>query len=165
MIPPSGSAFRIACYAVGAIWILPLLWALGSRNPLKNLTIPSIQIANPGSQTEANPPADGKGKSGPPTTSVPPEIQARIDRIVKSEILGPLPKPQPLMLLGLAGGKAILQTPTGQTGLAGVGDELGGVKVLRITTNRVLVEHQGKKKELMIHNGLGSETLLPQEKK
>jgi len=34
------------------------------------------------------------------------------------------------------------------------GDEMGGMKLLRIGTNRVLVEHEGEKKELTIFSGL-----------
>jgi hypothetical protein len=39
------------------------------------------------------------------------------------------------------------------------------VKILRIGTNRVLVEHEGQKKELTLFSGFGSETLLPKEEK
>jgi hypothetical protein len=65
------------------------------------------------------------------------------------------------MLLGIAGQHAFLQTPTGQAGLAAEGDELGGVKVIRIGTNSVLVEIEGKQQELVLFPGLASESLLP----
>ena len=51
--------------------------------------------------------------------------------------------------------------PNGQTGMVREGGELGGVKLLQIGTNRVLVEVDGQKKELVIFSGFGSETLLP----
>jgi hypothetical protein len=44
------------------------------------------------------------------------------------------------------------------------GDVVGGVKLLRIGTNRVLIEHEGQTKELTLFSGFGSETLLPKEK-
>ena len=98
------------------------------------------------------------------TTDVPPAVQTRIDRIVQSEILGPVLRPLPMALLGIAGHDAFLRAPNGQTGLLREGDELGGVKLLRIGTNRVLVEHEGQKKELTIFSGYGSETLLEKER-
>ena len=68
------------------------------------------------------------------------------------------------ILLGIAGNSAFLRAPSGQTGLLREGEELGGVKLLRIGTNRVLIEHEGQKKELVIFSGFGSETLLPKAK-
>jgi len=44
------------------------------------------------------------------------------------------------------------------------GEETGGVRLIRIGTNRVLVEHENQKKELTLFSGLGSTTLLPKEK-
>ena len=41
------------------------------------------------------------------------------------------------------------------------GEELGGVKLLRIGTNRVLIEHEQQQKELTVFSGVGGETLLP----
>jgi hypothetical protein len=43
------------------------------------------------------------------------------------------------------------------------GEDLGPIKLLRIGTNRVLVEQEGQKKELMIFSGFGGEPLLPQD--
>jgi hypothetical protein len=93
-----------------------------------------------------------------------PIIQARIDRITQSEILAPFMRPMPMALLGIAGNDAFLRAPSGQTGLVKEGDELGGIKLLRIGINRVLVEQEGEKKELTIFSGLGSESLLPKPK-
>ena len=105
--------------------------------------------------------------SGPGTApEVPPAIRARVDRITQSEIFGPVPKPKiiPMALLGIAGNDAFLRAPTGETGLLKEGEELGGVKLLRIGTNRVLVEHEGQQKELIMFSGFGGETLLPKGK-
>jgi hypothetical protein len=91
-------------------------------------------------------------------------VQARVDRIVDSELLGPVFHPMPMALLGIAGNVAFLRSPSGQTGLVKEGDSLGEIKLLRIGTNRVLVEQAGDKKELMIFSGYGGETLMPKEK-
>ena len=99
-------------------------------------------------------------RSRGPIPQLPPEIQNQVDTIQQSEILGRLPRPQPLMLLGIAGHHAFLQTPTGQAGLAAEGEEVGGVKVIRIGTNRVLVEVEGKPRELVLFPGLPGESLM-----
>jgi hypothetical protein len=58
---------------------------------------------------------------------------------------------------------AFLRTANGQTGLVKEGDSLGDLKLLRIGINRVLVEQDGQKKELMIFSGYGGESLLPKQ--
>ncbi|HXC34735.1 MAG TPA: hypothetical protein VNV43_02610 [Candidatus Acidoferrales bacterium] len=92
--------------------------------------------------------------------AVAPAIQASIDRITDSEILGPVVRPLPMALLGIAGKVAFLRTPDGVTGLVKEGDELGGIKLLRIGINRALIEENGQQKELTIFDGIGGETLL-----
>ena len=94
---------------------------------------------------------------GPP---LPPEIQARLDRIIDSEIIAPVMRPLPMALLGIAGADVFLRAPNGQTGLVKEGDELGGVKIVRVGVNRVLVDEQGERKELTIFSGFGSDSLL-----
>lgn len=89
-----------------------------------------------------------------------PAIQARVNRVTDSEILGPVIRPLPMALLGIAGDDAFLRAPDGQSGLVKEGGELGGVKLLRIGVNRVLVEQDGQKKELTIFAGLGGQSLL-----
>jgi hypothetical protein len=109
--------------------------------------------------------AGGRGGVEKPP-ELPPPIQARVDRIYQSQILGPVIRPSvmPAGLLGIAGNFAILRTTTGQTGLVKEGDELAGLKLLRIGMNRVLVEQEGKQKELTLFNGFGGESLLPPSK-
>lgn len=103
----------------------------------------------------------GMGKPGP---ELSPEMQARVDRVIDSEILAPVMRPLPLALLGIAGESVFLRAPNGQTGLIKEGEELGGVKLLRIGTNRVLVEEQGAQQELTIFAGLGGDSLLSTQK-
>ncbi len=73
-------------------------------------------------------------------------------------------RPLPMALLGIAGKDVFLRAPNGQTGLLREGEELGGVKLVRIGTNRVVVEHEQQQKELMVFSGFGSDTLLPKGK-
>jgi hypothetical protein len=70
----------------------------------------------------------------------------------------------PMALLGIAGDVAFLRAANGQTGLVKAGDSLGGLKLVQIGINRVLVEEDGQKKELTIFSGYGSESLLPKQK-
>jgi hypothetical protein len=100
------------------------------------------------------------GKLGP---DVPIAIRSRVEKIVASEIFGPIMRPMPMALLGIGDNEAFMRAPNGQTGLMKEGDELGGIKMLRIGTNRVLVDQDGQNKELMIFGGIGSETLMPKK--
>jgi hypothetical protein len=105
-------------------------------------------------------PGGGRG-GGMKKIELPPEVQARVDRIIDSEILGPVQRPMPMALIGIADEEAFIQATNGQTGPVKVGGELGGIKLLRIGVNRVLVEQDGEKKELTLFGGLGGESLMP----
>jgi len=110
----------------------------------------------------------GMGPFGPQGVPKAPElplpILARVDRITDSEILGPVIRPLPAGLLGIAGDAAFLRAASGQSGVVKEGDSLGALKLLRIGINRVLVEDDGQQKELMIFSGYGGESLLPKPK-
>ena len=95
---------------------------------------------------------------------LPPEIKARVDRIYESELFGQIMRPMPMALQGIAGSSVFLRSPSGQTGLVKEGGSLGEIKLLRIGINRVLVEQDGKKTELMIFEGYGGESLMPKDK-
>jgi len=107
-------------------------------------------------------PGTGMGFNGPgsPGPGLPPALQARISRITDSEILGPVMHPLPKALLGIAGDVAFLRSDSGQTGLVKPGDTLDDLKLLRVGINRVLIEQNGQKQELMIFSGYGGESLL-----
>jgi hypothetical protein len=117
------------------------------------------RTASSSSRRSASGPPGSPGGSKDPNLS--PAAQARIEKIVQSEILGAIVRPLPMALLGVAGRDAFIRAPNGQTGLVREGEEFGGLKLLRIDINRVLVEHEGQQKELTLFQGLGSETLLP----
>jgi hypothetical protein len=121
-------------------------------------------IAGKASAMTNAPPGGRPGMPGKPPEP-PPEIKERVDRVTQGEILAPVIRPMPMALLGIAGQNAFLRSAEGQTGMIKEGDQLGTIKLLRIGTNRVLIEHEGEKKELTIFAGLGSETLLPPKPK
>jgi hypothetical protein len=165
----SEPVLRIACLALAALLLLQVVSAARRTDPLAGMRVPTVESAlRPA--TIDRPAASAKVSSAAPIaagqTNAPSEIQARIDRIAASEILGPVPRPMlvPVTLLGIAGQDAFLRAPNGQTGLLRTGEELGGIKLLQIGTNRVLVEQDGQKKELTIFSGFGSQSLLPNEK-
>jgi hypothetical protein len=103
----------------------------------------------------------GPGGGGAKKVDLPPEVQSRVDRIIDSEFFGPVIRPMPMALMGIAEEQAFIQATNGQTGPVKLGGELGGIKLLRIGVNRVLVEADGEKKELMIFGGVGGESLMP----
>lgn len=102
------------------------------------------------------------GMPGRTPVSLSPLVQARLNKIIQSELLGPAPRPLPMALLGIAGTNAFIRTPQGMSGMLGEGGELGGIKLLRIGINRVLVDEGGTNRELTIFGGSGGPSLLPQ---
>ena len=104
----------------------------------------------------------GGGKKLP---ELQPAAKARVDKITDSEILGPVIRPMPMALLGIAGNSAFLRSPSGQTGVVKEGESVGEIKLLRIGINRVLVEQDGQQKELTIFSGYGGESLLSRKEK
>jgi hypothetical protein len=103
----------------------------------------------------------GRLGGGMKKAELPPEVQARVDRIIDSEVFGPIPHPMPMALLGILDQQAFIQATNGQTEAVKVGGELAGIKLLRIGINRVLVELGGEKQELTLFDGIGGESLMP----
>lgn len=138
--------------------------AVASSVPGTNTVTNTIAIHSGHRHRRPNQFGDGMGfmpgMPGQKKTTVAPAIQASIDRITDSEILGPVIHPLPMALLGIAGDVAFLRSPDGQTGLVKAGDELGTIKLIKIGTNRVLIEEDGQQKELTIFDGMGGESLL-----
>jgi hypothetical protein len=175
------SISRLLCIGLGALLFLQLVNAVLHGDPLGRATIPELPTLPapaptatpaPAASVKTNSPLAVKTTgphSGPPQpmpgkkTDLPPAVQARLDVVVESEILGPFIRPMPMALLGIAGDDAFLRAPDGQTGMVKEGTNLGAIKLLRIGTNRVLVEENGEKKELTLFAGMGGESLLPPE--
>ena len=145
---------RIACFCLAGL----VLWQISRLALHRNTPLPSFD--GPFSAYASTAPAATNAGPAKPA-ELPPAARSRIDRIVQSEILGAVVKPQPMALLGVGGADAFIRTPGGQTVLLREGEENSGVKLIRIGTNRVLIEHEGQRKELMLFSGFGSETLLP----
>jgi hypothetical protein len=177
MLERSEMLLKAACLALAALILVQCARFLIRRDALAHLTIPAlpslpvspdIQSQSAGKTTNTaprnEPPRSPPNVNVSVNTNLPPAVSARIDRITQSEILGQIIRPLPMALLGIAGQDAFLRAPNGQTGLLKEGESLGGVKLLRIGTNRVLIEHEGQQKELSVFSGFGSETLLPKEK-
>ena len=183
MLERSEIVLKVGCLVLSALLLFQCSRFVMRSDSLARLSIPALpslpdssdaqtggKTTNAPSRTESQKPAanlppaiSARGDRGTPTTNLPPAISARIDRVTQSEILGPIIRPLPMALLGIAGQDAFLRAPNGQTGLLKEGEELAGVKLLRIGTNRVLIEHEGQQKELSVFSGFGSETLLQKE--
>ena len=165
---------RIVSLLLAGLVIYQLSQIVAKKDPLENLGLTATfaalstadaPAATPGTNTVRGTNAAPSRESAKKQTDVPATVQTRIDRITQSEILGPIVRPLPMALIGIAGKDVLLRTATGQTGLLREGEELGGVKLLRIGTNRVLVEHEKQQKELTVFSGVGGETLLPKGEK
>ena len=184
MLERSEIVLKVACLVLMALLLYQCSRFVMRRDSLARLNIPALpslpddsdaqaggKTTNSLPRTESQKPATNLPPAmGPridraaPATNLPPEISARIDRVTQSEILGTIIRPLPMALLGIAGEHAFLRAPNGQTGLLKEGEELGGIKLLRIGTNRVLIEHEAQQKELSVFSGFGSESLLPKPK-
>jgi len=184
MLERAEMVLKVVCLALAALVLFQCSRFLIRRDSLAHLSIPALpflpdnsdaqtggKTTNSPSRAESQKPAtnlppaiSARIDRVTPATNLPPAISARIDRVTQSEILGPIIRPLPMALLGIAGQDAFLRAPNGQTGLLKEGEELAGVKLLRIGTNRVLIEHEGQQKELSVFSGFGSETLLPKQK-
>ncbi|MBC8094297.1 MAG: hypothetical protein H7Y43_00665 [Akkermansiaceae bacterium] len=132
--------------------------ALADKAAGTNSARASSRRPSGGSRSESAMP--GMPGGGKPLPELPPATRARIDRIYESELLGSVMRPMPAALMGIAGNTAFLRSSNGQTGLVKEGDSLGEMKLVKIGVNRVLIEEKGEKKELMIFNGYGGDSLL-----
>ena len=154
--------FKLLCIVFGGLLLYQAAKVMRPREALPDFNLaggtPSSHQSGAG---KTNAPAAGAPHQA---AAVPAEVQARLDRIYQSELLGPVMRPLPMALLGIGGKDAIIRAPNGQTGIIREGEEIGGIKLLRIGTNRVLIEEKGEKKELTIFSGFGSKTLVEKEK-
>ena len=105
-------------------------------------------------------PPGGPG-AGAKKMELPGDVQARVEKIINSELLGPVIHPMPMALIGISDDFAYLRATNVQTGPVKIGKEMGGIKLLKIGVNRVLVEVGGEKQELTMFEGVGGESLMP----
>ena len=149
-----------------ALW--PIAQMVFRKSPLQDIQPIQLNASEPPPAKESG---EKKPPKGPPSrgnsqkNDLPPEIEKRSAKLEESGILGRTPKPPPMALIGIAEPYAFLQTPTGQTAKIKEGESLNGVKVLRVGSNRVLVEHEDQTSELSIFSGIGSESLMPSNNK
>lgn len=183
MLERSERLVKFLCVIFAVLLVWRLARGLSHLDPVGRVNLPAVPTWSP-PPPPTNAPAGGPG--GPPGPggapmmmgrrggmggpggmgpSLPPELQGKVDRIVQSELLGMVMRPPPMALLGIAGQDILLRAPNGQTGLLREGGEMGGVQLLRIGTNRVLVKENGQERELMIFEGLGGESLATEGKK
>ena len=161
---------RIVCLLLAGLVLFQLARIARHKDPFDGSSLAATFAALDATGSPAAPPGTNAMRttnaapvraSAQKPVEVPPAVQARIDRITQSEILAPINRPLPMALIGIAGKDVLLRTANGQTGLLREGESLGGVKLLRIGTNRVLIEHEQQQKELTVFSGVGGESLLP----
>lgn len=150
---------RLVCLALAGLILFQISRLATRRDAFARGSFESVAMRSEKKDASTN---AAPSKAGPP--ALPANIQAMVDKIKTSQLLAPDMKPPPMALLGIAGKDVFLRAPNGQTGVIREGEELGGVKLLQIGTNRVVVEHEKQQKELTIFSGFGSETLLKKDK-
>lgn len=145
---------RLVCILLAGLVLFQMSRLVTRRNAFAQISMGSAGYT----------PSKAAASTNKPPATVPPEITARVEKIKETQVLGQIMRPPPMALIGIAGPDVLLRGPNGQTGIIREGETLGGVKVLRIGVNRVLVEHEGQQKELMLFEGFGGESLLGKEK-
>jgi hypothetical protein len=162
MLERINPVLRMLCLALAALLLYQFARVATRKHPLASFAVASTMSSTepPGNGSKATNTLASYG-STQPSPPLSPALQTRIDRITQSEIFAPIVRPLPMALLGIAGKDAFVRAPNGQTGLLKEGEELGGLKLLKIGTNRILIEHEQQKKELLLFSGFGSDTLLP----
>jgi hypothetical protein len=155
--------------------------AANGKNGTNGMAKLSTTKTNPGAKEVSGPAGRGPGAGGPPgmammgmggfggpanmqAPELPLPVRARVYGITDSEILGPVMHPLPTALLGIVGEVALVRAASGQSGVVKEGENVGALKLLKIGTNRVLVEEDGKTNELTIFSGYGGDSLMPKQK-
>lgn len=182
MLERVGPWLKWVVVALSAVLAIQVAGAMGRLHPLKRTSVPEPPTwtppepaapgggpdgaagAPPGPVPVGMPPGARMGRGGGPAVALSAEAEGRVARVIDSEVLAPVMRPPPMALLGIAGPDVFLRAPNGQVGLVRVGGDLGGVRLLQVGTNRVLVQEGTETKELTIFNGIGGETLMPKAK-
>ena len=88
------------------------------------------------------------------------QVATSIKIMKKSGLFGSPPKPRQSVLIGIVGDMAIIQTGSGGSKTMSIGETYQNVKLLKLDINRALIEENGKTRELTLHSGIGSESLM-----
>ena len=164
---------RLLCLALAVTAVVQVVSLAGAEDPLPETdAVDLAAVATPrpadtgetespdpsgtGKPEKASPP---KGKKAPPAVKLPVEYEA----IHARGIFGVKPPrpPIPILLEGIGSDFAFIRSSKGRSGLVKAGETFDGIKVLTIGQNRVLIEVEGKKRELTIYQGLGGDSLMP----
>ena len=97
------------------------------------------------------------------TKKAPPPVPERYRRLAEISVFGKPPKKKagkPPSLLGVLGEGAILLFPDKKQHFVDVGKTVQKVRLVRVATNRALIEFEGKEIELKLFGGAGSESLI-----
>lgn len=179
MLERAETLLKLVCAGLAAWLLMQGIGTARRLDPLTRTSVPEPPTWTP--PTAPTPPSPAAGmpmavpmppgmplmgrppRGGAPGPALPPETETRVDRIVQGGLLGPVIRPPPMALLGIAGQDVLFRAPNGQSGLVREGGELGGVRILRIGTNRVLIAEGTNVTELTIFEGMGGESLLPKQ--
>jgi len=158
---------RLLCLALAVTAVVQVVTLAGAEDPLPDseatdlaaVVNPRPTGTKPTEAAEATPPKGGKK---PPAVKLP-ELYAAIQTRGIFGVVPPRP-PIPILLEGIGSDFAFIRSAKGRSGLVKAGETFDGIKVLEIGRNRVLIEVEGKKRELTIYQGLGGGSLLPAPK-
>jgi hypothetical protein len=162
-------ALRAICVGLVCVVLVQVVQLAAHKDPLAGVVIPRQSgTAAPRNSADGATNSAGGGNSAATAkpAPLPLAVEARVERIAASELLGPVPRPMsnPAALIGIAGQDAMIRASDGQVGLLRRGEEFHGIKLLQVGTNRVVIEESGHEKELTMFSGFGSESLLPRGK-
>ena len=126
--------FRVLSLTLAAVVVYQLVLLITRGDALAPMNLPDLFASRNGSAAPGNPtvPTNSPPPPAAQLATLPLALQARVERIRDSEVFGPVVRPLPMALLGIAGRDAFIRAPSGQTGLLREGEALAGVKVLRI---------------------------------
>lgn len=166
----AAALLRLVCFGLLALIAAQTVGLVREGDPLTEPSPESGPLADRSAASEAkgdrSPMHQGAASAAAAQQTDPPaSLPERFKTIDACGMFGKVPVQKIVpTLIGMAGKYAILQTPDGAVGLVAEGGQQGDVKVIKIDINRALIEFEGKQQELTLFSGLGSGSLLPQEK-
>ena len=159
---------RLLCLVLAVTAVIQVVTLARAENPLPDTEATDLSTVvnpRPAGTAPAGPaaaPPPGGAKT-PPAVKLPERYAATHTRGIFG-VVPPKP-PIPILLEGIGSDFAFLRSAKGRSGLVKAGETFDSIKVLEIGQNRVLIEVEGKKRELTIYHGLGGGSLLPPQEK